>query len=65
MDDKKGALADFNAALIANPQLGDGYINRAALLISLGRYRKHGAMSSGHCSWAPSIFRSPITTGES
>jgi len=38
MDDKKGALADFNAALIVNPQLGDGYINRAALLISLGRY---------------------------
>jgi tetratricopeptide (TPR) repeat protein len=38
MDDTQGALKDFNAGLIAGPQLGDGYINRAALLISLGRY---------------------------
>jgi tetratricopeptide (TPR) repeat protein len=38
MENTQGALNDFNAGLIANPQLGDGYINRAALLISLGRY---------------------------
>lgn len=40
MDDTQGALADFNAGLVANPQMGDGYINRAALLISLGRYQE-------------------------
>jgi len=40
MDDSQGALTDFNAALNADPQLGDGYINRAALLISFGRYQE-------------------------
>lgn len=40
MDDTQGALADFNTGLIVNPQMGDGYINRAALLISFGRYQQ-------------------------
>jgi tetratricopeptide (TPR) repeat protein len=38
LDDAPGALADFNAGLAENPALGDGYINRAALLISLRRF---------------------------
>jgi tetratricopeptide (TPR) repeat protein len=40
MDDTQGALADFNTGLIVNPRMGDGYINRAALLISLGGYQQ-------------------------
>ncbi|HWY63217.1 MAG TPA: tetratricopeptide repeat protein [Rhizomicrobium sp.] len=38
LNDTQGALADFNAGLTENPQLGDGYVNRAALLITLKRY---------------------------
>ena len=38
LNDTEGALADFNAGLAENPQLGDGYVNRAALLITLKRY---------------------------
>jgi tetratricopeptide (TPR) repeat protein len=38
LNDTRGALADFNAGLAEDPQLGDGYVNRAALLITLKRY---------------------------
>jgi tetratricopeptide (TPR) repeat protein len=40
LNDSQGALADFNAALAQNPQLGDAYVNRAALLISFKRYNE-------------------------
>jgi tetratricopeptide (TPR) repeat protein len=37
-NDRQGALADFNAGLAENPALADGYVNRAALEVSMKRY---------------------------
>jgi tetratricopeptide (TPR) repeat protein len=34
----KAALADYNAAIAADPQLGDAYVSRAGVLISMKRY---------------------------
>ncbi len=38
LSDTNGAMTDYNAALAVNPELGDAYVNRAALNLSLKRY---------------------------
>ncbi|HTO40600.1 MAG TPA: tetratricopeptide repeat protein [Rhizomicrobium sp.] len=39
IDDLHGALADYNAGIKLNDQLGEGYVDRGAVLISLHRYQ--------------------------
>ena len=38
LGDNAGALADYNAAIALNPQLGDAYVSRAGVLIAMKRY---------------------------
>lgn len=38
LGNKDGALTDYNAAIAIDPQLGDAYVSRAGLLVSLKRY---------------------------
>jgi tetratricopeptide (TPR) repeat protein len=38
LGDNQGALADYNAAIAVNPELGDAYVSRAGVLLTLGRY---------------------------
>jgi len=39
IDDLHGALADYNAGLKLNDKLGEGYVDRGAVMISLHRYQ--------------------------
>lgn len=39
LDDLRGALADYNAGLKLNDKLGEGYVDRGAVMISLHRYQ--------------------------
>jgi len=39
IDDLHGALADYNAGIKLNDKLGEGYVDRGAVLISLHRYQ--------------------------
>lgn len=38
LGDNPGALADYNAAIALNPELGDAYVSRAGVLLMLKRY---------------------------
>ena len=38
LGDNAGALADYDAAIAADPRLADAYVSRAGILISMKRY---------------------------
>jgi len=38
LEQEDKALADFNLAVTENPKLGDGYLNRGAMLVNLKRF---------------------------
>ncbi len=40
LGDEDKALTDFNTAIAENPRLGDGYLNRGAMLVNRKRYRE-------------------------